>query len=578
MSFDTADMASALPQVTNGTKAGANGPIKDQQAFDKAREQGWVAPEAYNYDTSANKVANNIADSQPTPGEQYNAPKWAHEAAKYEWRDEYGDVGPKFKELEDQLFHGQHIMRKGDNYDELTTIKVVAEATERPAPITDFHSAGLHPVMVENIDLCNYENPTPIQAYTIPAIMKGYDVIATAQTGSGKTAAYLIPALSKLMGKAKKLAAARPNLANGFNSATDGVRAEPLVLVVAPTRELCCQIFDEARRLCYRSMLRPCVAYGGGPMREQMEELRKGCDILIATPGRLKDYMSRPELLSLGRVRFTIVDEADELLQDDWEEEMSAIMAGGDTNEDADHRYMLFSATFDKTMRKVAKKWLSGDHVRIRIGRSGSTHVNVKQNIIWVENNEKQKALYDLLISMPPSRTLVFVRSKKTADFVDDFLFNQGLPSTSIHSDRTQREREDALRSFRSGKSPILVATGVSARGLDIRHVMHVINFDMPLIEHKGEDEYIHRIGRTARIGNTGLATSFYNDRDEPMADFLVKILLETKQPIPDFFKDKIPEDLKVEFDDDSAGESEDEAAAGDAQGDNWGAGDADGW
>ena len=183
------------------------------------------------------------------------------------------------------------------------------------------------------------------------------------------------------MGKAKKLAAARPNLANGFNSATDGVRAEPLVLVVAPTRELCCQIFDEARRLCYRSMLRPCVAYGGGPMREQMEELRKGCDILIATPGRLKDYMSRPELLSLGRVRFTIVDEADELLQDDWEEEMCAIMAGGDTNEDADHRYMLFSATFDKTMRKVAKKWLSGDHVRIRIGRSGSTHVNVKQNV-----------------------------------------------------------------------------------------------------------------------------------------------------------------------------------------------------
>lgn len=118
--------------------------------------------------------------------------------------------------------------------------------------------------------------------------------------------------------------------------------------------------------------------------------------------------------------------------------------------------------------------------------------------IIWAENSEKQKCLYDLLISMPPSRTLVFVRSKKTADFVDDYLFNQGLPSTSIHSDRTQREREDALRAFRSGKAPILVATGVSARGMDIRNVMHVVNFDLPSVDYNGEDEYIHRIGKSS--------------------------------------------------------------------------------
>jgi ATP-dependent RNA helicase DDX3X len=121
--------------------------------------------------------------------------------------------------------------------------------------------------------------------------------------GSGKTAAYLIPSISKLMGKVKKLAARRPNLANGFNPDIDTVRAEPLILVVAPTRELCCQIFDESRRLCYRSMLRPCVAYGGGPVREQREELAKGCDILVATPGRLIDFMSQPNVLSLCRVR-----------------------------------------------------------------------------------------------------------------------------------------------------------------------------------------------------------------------------------------------------------------------------------
>lgn len=183
------------------------------------------------------------------------------------------------------------------------------------------------------------------------------------------------------MGKAKKLCAPRPALLNGFNSERDRVRAEPLVLVVAPTRELCCQIFDDARRLCYRSMLRPCVAYGGGPIKEQKDELRKGCDVLIATPGRLKDFMNDPGLLVLSRLRFTIIDEADEMLHDDWSEEMANILGGGNTNLDGQHQYLLFSATFDKTMRREAKKFLSQDFVRIRVGRSGSVHSNIKQQV-----------------------------------------------------------------------------------------------------------------------------------------------------------------------------------------------------
>lgn len=206
-------------------------------------------------------------------------------------------------------------------------------------------------------------------------------VLALTNIGSGKTAAFLIPCLSKLMGKAKKLCAPRPALLNGFNSERDRVRAEPLVLVVAPTRELCCQIFDDARRLCYRSMLRPCVAYGGGPIKEQKDELRKGCDVLIATPGRLKDFMNDPGLLVLSRLRFTIIDEADEMLHDDWSEEMANILGGGNTNLDGQHQYLLFSATFDKTMRREAKKFLSQDFVRIRVGRSGSVHSNIKQQV-----------------------------------------------------------------------------------------------------------------------------------------------------------------------------------------------------
>ena len=181
------------------------------------------------------------------------------------------------------------------------------------------------------------------------------------------------------MGKVKKLAAPRPSLGN-FDPLTQGqTRGEPLIIVVAPTRELCIQIFDEARRLCYRSMLRPCVAYGGGPKRDQIGEIRAGCDILVATPGRLIDIMNDPTVLSLNRVKYTIIDEADELLQADWEEDMSKIMSGGDNNEDADHRYMMFSATFSKDLRALAKNFLATDFVRIRIGRAGSTHVNVKQ-------------------------------------------------------------------------------------------------------------------------------------------------------------------------------------------------------
>jgi ATP-dependent RNA helicase DDX3X len=181
--------------------------------------------------------------------------------------------------------------------------------------------------MLENVKLCQYKVPTPIQSYCIPAVLTGHDVVAVAQTGrpfhvayhmvrcallthmigSGKTAAFLVPILSKLMGKARQLAAPRPNPSR-YNPMTDRVRAEPLVLVVCPTRELACQIFDEARRLCYRTMLRPCVIYGGAPSKNQREQLEMGCDILIATPGRLMDFMQNNNLLSFRRLKYVSLD------------------------------------------------------------------------------------------------------------------------------------------------------------------------------------------------------------------------------------------------------------------------------
>ncbi|KAI4202786.1 MAG: hypothetical protein LQ350_002284 [Teloschistes chrysophthalmus] len=503
-------------------------------------------------------------------------PSWAANAARYEWSGEFGDIGPADETLEKMLFHAEEKMEVGEHLEKLTDINVSVESENHIQPVVNFDDAGLHPVIRENVKRCGFLVPTPIQGYCLPAVLKNLDIIGIAQTGSGKTAAYLIPTISKLMGKARKLCGPRPDVTRpDFDVRIHGVRAEPLILVVAPTRELATQIFDEARRLCYRSMLRPCVAYGGAPTREQADQLRKGCDILIATPGRLLDFLQRDGLLSLSRVKFTVIDEADEFVAGDWESEMDIIMGGADATNDSDHHYLFFSATFNKGARSIAKKHLSSDHVRVRVGRAGSTHANVHQRIVYVDDSKKHDALWDLLMDMPPARTMIFTNWKKEADLLDDFLWNKGLPSTSIHSDRTQREREDAIRAFKVGKAPILITTGVSARGLDVKNTLHIINYDFPA----NIDEYVHRIGRTARIGNLGLATTFYNDKNENMAEDLVKLLLETKQEIPDFLEQYKPSGEELEFNDDSGAEDEGEeattvGASADA-GDGWGAGNA---
>ena len=248
----------------------------------------------------------------------------------------------------------------------------------------------------------------------------------------------------------------------------------------------------------------------------------------------------------------------------DWQTEMDIIMGGGDSNADSDHIFMLFSATFNKEARALAKRYMSTDHVRVRVGRAGSSHGNVVQSIVYVDPAKKREALWDLLMSTPPARTMVFTNHKKEADLIDDYLWNKGLPSTSIHSDRTQREREDAVRAFKMGKAPILITTGVAARGLDFKNTMHVINYDFP----DDINEYVHRIGRTARIGNEGLATSFWNEKNEDIAENLVRLLKETNQDIPDFLEQHIPDDLN--FDDNSDDEGQD-GGKDEASGGGWG-------
>ncbi|KAF3921681.1 hypothetical protein ABW21_db0201926 [Orbilia brochopaga] len=472
------------------------------------------------------------------------------ECPRFEWQEEYGEVAPRDKVLESIIFGNcaKAAIENGSIHG-IGTIEVTWYNCEDwiPPKYDRFEAMPFHPVIHENLQLSCYEIPTPIQRACCPAILKGRDIIACSQTGSGKTAAFLAPIISKLMGKIKQLAGRKYR---GF-----GAKAEPLVLIVAPTRELVTQIFLEARKFCYRSFMRPCVVYGGADTRTQRTELEKGCDLLVGTPGRLQDFIDRG-IISLNRIRFTVIDEADEMLDMGFEPQLRKLLHSGDHNEDEDLQILMFSATFPAAVRKLAKEFLADDFIRINVGRIGSVNPNVVQRVIYATFDKKRQAISDLLASSPAARTLIFVNSKREADSLDDYLWNMGLPTTSIHGDRTQREREDALMAFRAGKCPILIATDVASRGLDVRNVLHVINYDLP----KTIEEYTHRIGRTARIGTMGLATTFWNDSDgEHLAEGLVKTLIEMKQDIPTFLEQYRPSgDEELKFEEESSDPEDD--------------------
>ncbi|KAI8070346.1 P-loop containing nucleoside triphosphate hydrolase protein [Gongronella butleri] len=450
------------------------------------------------------------------PLETFRAYKWASSRARYEYNanalDENG-MAPRNPELEKELFEDA-------SGEQQTTLDF---SRYESIPVK-FDAADLHPVMKENIRLARFKQPTPVQQYSIPIVTRGDDLMACAQTGSGKTAAFLVPTLSALFGK-PELSQPRCQPYEYRNFC-----AEPLVLILAPTRELCSQIFDDCRRYTYRSHLRPCAIYGGADTLGQLRELERGCDILAAAPGRLMDFVERRKV-NLKRVKYLILDEADRMLDMGFEGIIRTLVTKRDLP--TDRQTLMFSATFPRAIRKLARDFLRSEYSFLKIGRIGGTTNQITQTIMYVPEEEKREAVRMLLNSQPPSRTLIFVETKRSADSLDQYLYERSFPSTSIHGDRTQMEREDALLAFKSGQCPILVATAVAARGIDIRNVMHVINYDLP----SDMDEYIHRIGRTARVGKSGLATSFYNDRSEQLAPTLAKLLKENDQEIPDFLQ-----------------------------------------
>ncbi|KAL7286258.1 hypothetical protein TKK_0019435 [Trichogramma kaykai] len=412
----------------------------------------------------------------------------------------------------------------GINFSKYEDIPVEASGDNIPPHISSFEEVKLTEIIRNSINLAGYDSPTPVQKYAIPIIINRRDVMACAQTGSGKTAAFLVPILNQIY----ESGPAPPPHASG------GRRKQyPLGLVLAPTRELATQIYDEARKFAYRSRMRPAVVYGGSDISQQMRELDRGCHLLVATPGRLVDMLNRGKI-GLHNCRYLVLDEADRMLDMGFEPQIRMIVENNNMPATGERQTLMFSATFPKEIQVLARDFLS-NYIFLAVGRVGSTSENITQKIVWVEEHEKRSYLLDLLEAndyvtyAAESLTLVFVETKKGADQLDEFLHNLHFPVTSIHGDRSQFEREDALRSFRAGHTPILVATAVAARGLDIPHVKHVINFDLP-----GDvEEYVHRIGRTGRMGNLGTATSFFNHKNANLVRDLVPLLLEANQDLP---------------------------------------------
>ncbi|KAL5545596.1 hypothetical protein UlMin_005283 [Ulmus minor] len=422
------------------------------------------------------------------------------------------DAEPAFTEQENT----------GINFDAYEDIPVETSGSDVPPPVNTFAEIDLGDALNHNIRRCKYVKPTPVQRHAIPISLAGRDLMACAQTGSGKTAAFCFPIISGIM---QEHNLQRPR----------GMRTVyPLALILSPTRELSCQIHEEAKKFSYQTGVRVVVAYGGAPINQQLRELERGVDILVATPGRLVDLLERARV-SLQMIRYLALDEADRMLDMGFEPQIRKIVEQMDMPPRGVRQTMLFSATFPKEIQRMASDFLA-NYIFLTVGRVGSSTDLIVQRVEFVHEADKRSHLMDLLhaqkengVHGKQSLTLVFVETKKGADSLEYWLCSNGFPATSIHGDRSQQEREYALRSFKSGNTPILVATDVAARGLDIPHVAHVVNFDLP----NDIDDYVHRIGRTGRAGKTGLATAFFNDNNLSLARPLSDLMQEANQEVP---------------------------------------------
>jgi superfamily II DNA/RNA helicase len=377
-------------------------------------------------------------------------------------------------------------------------------------PIQFFEEANFPDYVMFNIKRQGFDFPTAIQAQGWPIAMSGRNMVGIAQTGSGKTLAYILPAIVHIKHQ--------PRLRHGEG---------PIALVLAPTRELAQQIQQVARDFGTSSMIRNTCIFGGAPKGPQARDLERGVEIVIATPGRLIDFLERGTT-NLRRCTYLVLDEADRMLDMGFEPQIRKIIS----QIRPDRQVLMWSATWPKEVRKLAEDFLN-DYVQVNIGSLElSANHNIQQIVDICQEDQKEDKLRQLLEdigSQQLERTIIFVETKRKVDQIARTLQRMGWPAVSIHGDKNQVERDNVLRDFRRGRAKILVATDVAARGLDVEDVMYVVNYDFP----NSSEDYIHRIGRTGRSSQNGTAYTFFTRENSKQARDLMAVLKEANQVIP---------------------------------------------
>ncbi|OCT58044.1 hypothetical protein XELAEV_18002646mg, partial [Xenopus laevis] len=422
-------------------------------------------------------------------------------------------IPPPPPDGEDDIF--RHY-QSGINFDKYDEILVDVKGKDVPPAILTFEEANLCETLRRNVAKAGYIKLTPVQKHSIPIILAGHDLMACAQTGSGKTAAFLLPILSHMMNE-------------GITASQFLTLQEPEAIIIAPTRELINQIYLDARKFSHGTCVRPVVVYGGIQPVHAMKDVERGCNILCATPGRLMDIISK-EKIGLSKLKYLVLDEADRMLDMGFAKEINRLIESPGMPKNEERQTLMFSATYPEEVRRLALKFLKSNHFFVVVGLVGGACSDVEQTILEVREYGKKDRLLKILQNSGNERTMIFVNTKKKADVIASFLCQEHISTTSIHGAREQCQRETALWDFRTGKCLVIVCTAVAARGLDIESVQHVINYDVP----KEIEEYVHRIGRTGRCGNIGKATSFFNvPEDHVIARPLVKILTDARQEVP---------------------------------------------
>ena len=377
------------------------------------------------------------------------------------------------------------------------TIETITETIQ-------FDALGLAPPLLKAVVDTGYTTPTPIQAKAIPLALQGLDLMAGAQTGTGKTAAFALPILQKLL----------PFASTSTSPAKHPIRA----LVLTPTRELAIQVEESIKVYAKHTPLKSLVVFGGVDIRTQTPHLKTGVEILVATPGRLLDHVEQ-KTLNLGQVQILVLDEADRMLDMGFMPDLKRILALLPKQ----RQNLMFSATFSNEIKKLADDFLTNPTL-VEVARSNATNDNVMQQVYQLAQSDKQAFLTQLLLKDDASQVIVFTKTKITASKLSRALQKEGIAADAIHGDKSQKERIEALDAFKAGKITVLVATDVAARGLDISDLPMVINYEIP----SAPEDYVHRIGRTGRAGASGVAISFVSAEEEEYLANIEKLIKKT--------------------------------------------------